>query len=101
LITSSYPTDRVFMWDPDSAVVYALARRLPPIKYVADYHVTDYSSKVEVAKQISTTLPKFIILTSGHPYQELDSLLRDNYLLINQIDNATIYSRLNLTPKTK
>lgn len=99
LATSSSPTDRVFMWDPDSAIVYSLARRLPPIKYVADYHVYDYSSLREVTKQLSTNPPKFIILTSGHPYPNLNPLLENEYLLVSQIENANIYSRRNLTPK--
>jgi hypothetical protein len=99
LTTSSLPSDRVFMWDPDSAIVYALSRRLPPIKYVADYHVNDYSSLSEVAKQLSANPPKFIILTSGHPYPNLTSLLEDSYLLVSQIENANIYSRRNFVPK--
>jgi len=99
LSTSSLPSDRVFMWDPDSAIVYALSRRLPPIKYVADYHINDYSSLSEVAKQLSANPPKFIILTSGHPYPNLTPLLEDSYLLVSQIENANIYSRRNLAPK--
>jgi hypothetical protein len=99
LVTSSLPSDRVFMWDPDSATVYALSRRLPPIKYVADYHITDYSSLNEVAKELSANPPKFIILTSGHPYPGINPLLKKKYFLINQIENANIYSRVNLAPK--
>lgn len=101
LVTSSLPSDRVFMWDPDSSTVYALARRLPPVKYVADYHVTDYSSLNAVAKQLSDNPPKFIILTSGHPYPDINPLLKRKYLLIDQIDNANIYCRIDFAPKAK
>lgn len=94
LTTVTMPSDRVFMWDSDSATVYALARRLPPIKYVADYHITDYSSLSEVAKELAANPPKFIILTSGHTYPNLNTLLRKKYLLINQIGNSNIYGRL-------
>jgi len=94
LASSSFPNERVFMWDPDSAVVYALSRRLPPIKYVADYHVNDYSNLNDVAKQISQNPPKFIILTSGHPYPQIMSLLRNQYLMIKQIENANIYVKM-------
>jgi 4-amino-4-deoxy-L-arabinose transferase-like glycosyltransferase len=96
--TSSLPSDRVFMWDPDSAIVYSLSRRLPPIKYVADYHVYDYSSQSEVVKQLTANPPKFIILTSGHPYPTLYPLIGSKYVLISQIENANIYSRMDLTP---
>jgi hypothetical protein len=101
LVTVSSKTDRVFMWDPDSASVYALSRRLPPIKYVADYHVADYSSLSEIAKELSVNPPKFIILTSGHSFPNVSPLLKKKYILINQIENANIYSRIDLTPKSK
>lgn len=99
LVNSSLPSDKVFMWDPDSATVYALARRLPPIKYVADYHITDYSSLAKITADVSKTLPKFIILTSGHSYLNLSLLIREKYLLIAQIGNANIYSKIEFTPK--
>ncbi len=98
LSLSSRKSDRVFMWDPDSAIVYALARRLPPIKYTADYHVNDYSNKAEVAKEISSNPPKFIILTSGRTFSELEPLLKSKYLLISQIENANIFSRIDFAP---
>lgn len=96
LVSSSQPTDRVFFWDSDSPIVYALARRLPPIKYVVPYHVMDYSSRTEVAKEIIKSPPKFIILTTNYPYPELERLIRSRYLLIEKIGNASIYSRLDL-----
>jgi 4-amino-4-deoxy-L-arabinose transferase-like glycosyltransferase len=101
LATSSLPSDRVFMWDPDSAVVYALSRRLPPIKYVADYHILDYSSLSEVAKELTANPPKFIILTSAYPYPNLNPLIKDKYILIDQIENADIFARVDLAPKGK
>lgn len=96
LVNSSLPSDKVFMWDSDSAAVYALSRRLPPIKYVVPYHVYDYSSTAIVAKEIEKDLPKFIILTSGNPYPELTGLIRSKYLLVREIGNASIYSEINL-----
>jgi hypothetical protein len=101
LSQSSHKDNRVFMWDPDSAIVYSLSRRLPPIKYVADYHINDYSNLGEVAEQLSKNPPKFIILTSQHPYPDIYPLLKKEYLLISQIENADIYSRIDLAPKGK
>ncbi len=94
LSQSSHKTDRVFIWDPDSAAVYALAGRLPPVKYVVPYHINDFSSRSEVARQVSVNPPKFIILTSGNPYPELIPLVTNKYILIQQIDGANIYSYL-------
>jgi hypothetical protein len=96
LATSSAPSERVFMWDPDSPTVYALSRRLPPIKYTVPYHVNDFSSKAIVAKEISENPPKFIILTSANTFSELLPLIREKYLLIQQISNADIYVRVDL-----
>ena len=101
LVMSSLPDDKVFMWDPDSTSVYSLSRRIPPIKYVADYHVTDYSSMAEVAKELDINSPKFIILTSGNPYPGLNLLIKEKYLLVSQIENANIYSRVDLAPTLK
>ena len=52
LSTSSTTKDRVFMYDPDSPAVYSLSRRLPPTKYVVDYHILDYSTKAIEAKKL-------------------------------------------------
>jgi len=98
LVMSSKPTDRVFMWSPDSSAVYSLAKRLPPIKYVADYHIFDYSSKAIEAKNIAERLPKFIILTNDYPYFELGSLIKQKYVLVNTIENANIYARIDFAP---
>jgi len=98
LANSSTNSDRVFMWGPDSPTVYALSKRFPPIKYVADYHVMDFSSKAIVAKNIAADPPKFIILTNSYPYPEIGALLKKKYLLINRIDDASIYSRIDFAP---
>ena len=98
LSQSSLKTDKIFMYDPSSPSVYALSKRMPPIKYVADYHINDYSTKIDEAKKITEALPKFIILTNAHPYIELSPILRSRYLLINQIEDANIYSRIDFAP---
>lgn len=94
LSQSSTVKDRIFIWDPDAPTVYALARRLPPVKFVVPYHVNDYSSRTEVAKQIEKSAPKFIVLISGNPFPEIASFVQENYISINQIDNAAIWSRV-------
>ncbi len=98
LVESSETSDRVFMWGPDSAAVYALSKRLPPIKYVVDYHVLENSSKAQEAKNIAAKPPKYIILTSDNPYPELHLLIKQKYILVNSIENANIYSRIDFAP---
>lgn len=96
LSQSSTESDRVFMWDPDSPTVYALARRLPPIKYVVPYHVYDFSSVDTIVNEVATNKPKFIILTAGNPLPQIIPVISKNYLLISQIGNASVWSRINL-----
>ncbi|MBI2066130.1 hypothetical protein HYT60_01300 [Candidatus Woesebacteria bacterium] len=90
--SSSRPNEKIFVWGPDVSAVYALSRRLPPTKYVADYHINDFSTKgAEVAK-LTQNPPKFIIiLPDARGFTELIPLLRKSYLLIAEIDGAEIW----------
>jgi 4-amino-4-deoxy-L-arabinose transferase-like glycosyltransferase len=97
LVKSSQKTDRIFIWGPDSPTIYALSRRLPPVKFVAEYHINEFTNKEEVAKSLSQANPKFIIRTSNAtPFQELNILLKSKYVLINTIDGAEVWSSLTL-----
>lgn len=99
LVSSSYKSDKIFVWGPDSPTIYGLSRRIPPIKFVADYHVFDYSSKSEVVKMLSLNKPRFIVITpEAKPFLEITSLLRQNYLLVNRIEDAEIWSKVG-SPK--
>jgi hypothetical protein len=95
LANSSVSSDRVFVWDEDAPAIYALSRRIPPLKYVAPYHVNDYSNRDEVAQILAETKPKFIVTTSNFTFPEILGLLRSKYLLISQIENAEIWSRIS------
>lgn len=99
LVNSTTTRDQVFIWDEDSPAIYALSRRLPPIKYTVPYHVNDFSSRAEVAAALEKNPPKFIILTSGNPFPELRKLIMMRYILVNQIGDADIWSRMDLNSK--
>jgi len=91
LMSSMNKKDKVYITG-DSATIYALSRKLPPIKYVADYHIYDYSSMQDEAAIISQNLPKFIVILP----QQLDltpliPLIRSNYILVSEIDGAEIW----------
>lgn len=95
LSKSSLPNEKVFVWG-DSPPIYALSRRLPPIKYVAEYHIKDFSSLGETARVLTTTLPAYIvILPRASSFPQLQELLSQHYLLISTIDSAQIYKLLS------
>ncbi|MDP3994592.1 MAG: hypothetical protein Q8P91_02080 [bacterium] len=92
---SSRLNDKVFVWSPDSPVVYALSRRLPPIKYVADYHINDFSNKSDVAISLSQNPAKFIIITpEASAFPEIIPLLKQKYIPVNNIEGTYIWSLL-------
>jgi hypothetical protein len=95
LAMSCFKNERVFVWDPDSPIIHSLSRRLPPTKFTVPYHVSDYSNKKAMVEEISQNLPRFIILTSKNPLPEIMTLVRQKYILIAQIEDADIYSRLS------
>ncbi len=91
VITSTKPTDRIFVWE-DSANIYALTKRLPPIKYVAGYHIVDFSTPREIVEKINNTKPKLvIILPSSKRFPQLEGFLSGNYFLVSTIDGAKIW----------
>lgn len=76
----------------DSATIYALSRKLPPTKFVADYHIKDFSSLQNEVEIIKNNLPKFIvILPQKQDLTPLIPLIRQNYVLISEIQGAEIW----------
>lgn len=89
---SSTKKDRVFVWGNDSAAIYSLSRRMPPLKYVADYHIVDFSTTEETITTLSKTLPKFIVITpNSFDFPELQGFLVKNYYIISEIDSSQIW----------
>lgn len=88
---SSTTNDRIFVWG-DSSTIYAASHRLPPIKYVANYHINDFSSQEETIDKLNQNMPKFIVVLPNSPeFLALNTLLRENYLPIQNIDGADIW----------
>ncbi|CAN5284678.1 hypothetical protein BH10PAT1_BH10PAT1_3710 [soil metagenome] len=85
IITSvTSQNDKIFVWGEEAPTIYALTKRLPSIKYVADYHITDFSSLTDNAKILNQNPPTLIVLLPGSKiYKELNELLDKKYILIN------------------
>ncbi len=89
--------DGLFVWGPENQTIYALTRRFPPIKYVAQYHINDFSSHEAVMEALSAKPPRVIvILNSSENFPELNIFLQDNYLLIKETNGGPIYLRSTL-----
>ncbi len=97
LANSSAKDDKVFVWG-DTSTIYALSKRLPPIKYIADYHIVDFSSQEDVLISLNAQRPKFVVvLPNSLAFPQLDSFLRDGYLLIERIDGSAIWKKTNFS----
>lgn len=91
LSESSSPDESVFVWG-DSAPVYALARRLPPLKYIANYHISDFSSNEEVASALNASPPGYIVIYPNAPaFPELTTLLRQKYIVLATIQSVVVW----------
>jgi 4-amino-4-deoxy-L-arabinose transferase-like glycosyltransferase len=98
LVKSTKRKDKVLVWGPENQTVYALSRRLPPIKYIAQYHISDFSNKKIVLATIKNNKPKLIIiLPDSSPFPELDQFLEKNYLQISSIDKAQVWYLRQIT----
>lgn len=84
--------DKIFVWSNDSAAIYSLSRRLPPVKYVADYHFVDFSSKPEIISMLNKSKPKFIVISpNSFEFPELSLFVQENYYIISEIDSSQIW----------
>ena len=84
--------DRVFVWE-DSAQIYALSNRLPPTKYVAGYHINDFSSIDSTISDFSQNMPKVIVLfESSDPPSKLLTFVQNYYILYKETPNYQIWS---------
>lgn len=89
---SSSPNEKIFVWGNDASTIYALSKRLPPIKYVADYHIVDFSNKNEVLKSLSSDKPKFVVTQkNSFNFPELYDFLAKDYYIISEFGTSYLW----------
>ena len=94
IVSNTKPSEKIFVWG-DTSTIYALSKRLPPIKFVADYHIKDFANKELLFSQMSNNLPSYIIiLPEAEKLEELDAIIKNNYAPIENIEGATIMKLL-------
>ena len=87
--------DGVFVWG-DGVPIYAMSRRLPPIKYVADYHIRDFSTKEDVLDALTLNPPELIvILPKSDDFNSLNQFTNESYILLTSINGAHIWKLLD------
>ena len=85
------PDEKIFVYGENAPVIYALSRRLPSIKYTANYHITDFSSIDEITRELKTNPPALIILLpDAQTPSGIRSLVNAKYLEL-QNKNASIW----------
>jgi hypothetical protein len=83
--------DRVFVWE-DSAQIYAISKRLPPIKYTSGYHINDFSSIEDTVSKLQKNTPKAIVIFfSSKPPPALLTFIRNNYILYKETSDYQIW----------
>ncbi len=96
LRTKTLPESRVFIWG-DEPYIYALAKRLPPGRYTVAYHVIDFDSYQETLDAWKKHEPKVVIVVAyeKREFPELEAVLKNDYVLVEKIEAALIYRRLD------
>jgi len=99
IVSSTKKSEKVFVWG-DGSAIYALSKRLPPGKYVANYHIRDFSTPEETITSLNQDMPSYIIVLPDTDYfAELNSFIDTNYVFIKTIEKAEIWKLLN--PKVR
>lgn len=92
---ATQPQEKIFVWGNSSAI-YALSKRQAPIRYIANYHISDFSSEEEVMEKLTNDKPVFVVFLPGEAvFSELNEFVRGNYVLINTIEGASIWRRIS------
>jgi len=78
---TTLPDESIFVWG-EASCTYALSNRLPPGRYMVNYHIFDFNGYEETLKAIENKKPKLIIKMKEEEgrWPELDLYLEKNYL---------------------
>jgi hypothetical protein len=85
------PNENVFIWG-NSAQIYVLAKKVPPVKYTVAYHIA-YNKKAieETDTALQKTKPEFIVIL---PDEKQKPFSLANYQYVLTIKDTAIYERI-------
>lgn len=89
---NSLPSDHVLIWS-NNPEIHALSRRLPPGKFVAFYHISDFDSDYSVTfSTIDNNPPAYIITNENVEIPgRLHAILQKNYIPIHEVEEFQIW----------
>ncbi|MEA3354899.1 MAG: hypothetical protein U9Q63_00220 [Patescibacteria group bacterium] len=96
IMTTTLESDRLFIWG-DEPGIYPLSNRLPIGRYTVAYHVVDFNGFDETILAFDKHKPKIVVVMEYEKrlFPELKTRLATDYVLIEKIDQALIYRRVN------
>lgn len=88
------PNDPIFVWG-DFSNIYAISRRLPPLRYLTSFHINDFYSQENAINDLKNTPPKVIVIQPNAPdFPMLEDFLNSyGYVRSRIIDGAQIWER--------
>jgi len=100
IVSVTKESEKIFVWGSDSSAIYAITKRFPPGKYIADYHIKDFSSDNQTVLTLRSDPPSFIVILPSSPeIKGMQNFLTTNYGLTEKIDGAEIWKLLG--PKVR
>ena len=91
ILAGSLESDEVFVWG-DEPMIYALTKRTVVGRYTVKYHVLDFRAQKPTMDTVRNRLPKYVISFGKEgELPGLAELIRDEYMLEEQIDDGKIY----------
>jgi len=92
----TFPDEKIFIWG-DEPYIYALAKKLPIGRYTVAYHIVDFNGYKETIKSWDEYNPRMVVVMTyeKREFPEMEARLKNDYLLVEKIDQAWIYKRIN------
>jgi hypothetical protein len=92
----SFESDKLFVWGDSGIAIYALTKRIAPIKYVATYHIADFWDLQGTYDSLANDKPEVVVILPDSPqFPQLSAMVTSDYVLISQVEGAKIYKLIN------
>jgi len=90
--SETQPNDPIFVWG-DSSNIYAISRRLPPLRYLTSFHINDFYSQENAINDLKKTNPKIVVILPDSPdFPGLYEFVNNySYNLVRIIDGTQIW----------